>query len=172
MPGTAFELELLEQHWLTDPSIDTCAHGTVRFRIGDAGSTIADLNTAFSARSLLRSLEGDRAADVHDPLFLHACNLTTGCPNVAIDWSVRHEGNLVRLGDAYAVDGSVGGALHAQPVRIPADTYRTVVIAFVRAVVEAYGPPEAKTFPQAWDREEFETFWADMHGIWRRYAAG
>jgi hypothetical protein len=171
-----FEIELLSAHWLTAPGHssewDTCAHGEVRVRIGAAEVVVDDLNLIVGTREALRTLEEDRAANPDWPLLPHACSAWMGCPNVAIDWSVRHSGAIVYLGDLHARDGD---AVMLEPgsvatVAVPGDVYRDAVAAFAGEARAFYGPPDQKIFPEAWERELFDEIWVDLGARLQRSA--
>jgi hypothetical protein len=168
-----FEIGLLAATWLVPEREDQCAHGTVHIRIGDADVVVDDLNVAFGARGALATLEVDHRSIRQEPLIPHACSLVLGCPNLAVDWSVRHlDGQAVMLGDlsAQGTRNAVTEQGDRTPVVIPLLDYRRSVVAFATAVRGFYGPPGHKVITSEWERQTFDEFWADFDRLYEEHS--
>ena len=172
--GAQFAIQLLSQKWLREDlsKVDLCSHGRLRLEIGgqvlsDGGD---DIGISETALALLMTLERDHtaAAPVAERLVFHGCGaiLMMGCP-IGVDWSVRHDGNLVHLDDVvvYPTTNERDAVAHPEAATtFPLTEYRGHVLPFAeaaRAFFQAAGP---KTIEDDFDRKSYAEFWSEFDG--------
>jgi hypothetical protein len=170
---TAFEIEVLSQHWIRPGALsDLCTHGTLQVVIGDelvaAGGTEYGLSP--SALALLRTIGRDHTPDapVAQRLVFHGCSLILmqGCP-IGIDWSVVHVGELVTLSDIrrYDTTSDTPSFRSSLSITVPLVVYREQVLSFasrVRGFVEASA---ARAFDDTFDRKQYDDFWQEYGAL-------
>jgi hypothetical protein len=183
-PDRAFEIEILEQGWLTpDPPTDLCSHGAIRLRIGGAqvmgfGEGSNDVGISRTALALLRSLEADHAPSDPDmpQLVFHGCGflsiLGASCP-IGADWSVQHADGDVRLGDVIRIDTTSRLDAVSFPeatVTIPFEQYRSQIVAFARETMQFFaGSP--KVLPaDPFDREDFVNWQSELTELLQKFS--
>lgn len=150
MEEKAFRIKVDGLRWIDgDPenTDDLCAHGRVSLKIGGHFREY-DACVSASALYLLKSLGRDHVFGGEEQLvpccghclipherdeFGETCDIA-GCPN-GIDWTVRHDGEFVRL--------VLGGN---ESVSLPFDEYKSEVFSFsdeVKAFYDASLPRDA-----------------------------
>ncbi|MGI5883509.1 MAG: hypothetical protein ACOX83_00925 [Candidatus Spyradocola sp.] len=161
-----FALRVGNFSWINgeaDDPEDGCLHGHAAARI--AGETVEyDCTVSAAALYLLKSLTEDHVLGEGEQFF-PCCGFflvadaagenvsIIGCDNGA-DWTVRHEGERVRL---ILPDG--------KEQIVPLEAYRAEVFAFADAVEAQYRACAPKILPEdEFDRRGYETFWKE----WRR----
>ncbi|MBN1917466.1 MAG: hypothetical protein JW889_06115 [Verrucomicrobia bacterium] len=170
MGKESFSIEILDQHWQSGcaPEHDYCSHGRIRLRIGGVWieEGVEEWGISESALALLRTLESDHSSEcrVADRLIFHGCGtlLMSGCP-IGIDWSVRHLDGSVHLGDIVRYDTtSEREATHFSEMKaeVSPNEYRRQVVAFARKARELFDGV-TKEFDDAFDRDQYERFWAE-----------
>ena len=165
-----FEIKITEMGWVqetADEPEDCCLHGKVFVKIGDTIVDPGDIDRwtiSATAYHLLQSLyknhnnPGESYAGHMLPccghmMFINKAQdrlVIDGCPN-GIDWTVTHEGGMVKL--IYNE--------HTQGVLSLAD-YRAIVFAFADQVKGFYNRCQPKTMAPE-DREGYQRFWDDWH---------
>lgn len=183
----AFSLRLRTQHWLREDSADAdlCSHGSFAISIG--GVVVAEGNEDYgvseTALALLRTLErehdaaapaGARSRVAERPVF-HGCGtiLMLGCP-IGVDWSVRHEADLIRLNHV-----TVQPTTNERDAVILADAQATVAVAHYRAEVLSFAEEARayfrestpKVFQDDFGRQQHVAFWREFDDIIDRHRA-
>lgn len=165
-----FELQIIDQHWLGEPSEqlhDGCSHGGIRAVIGGTVVTSSDpeYGVSQSALSLLRTIEDD-----HGPahpvsggyLLCHGCGYPThfGCGNFGTDWIVRHEADMVFLSQPTHYSAADTTEFDVQ-ARVPIYDYRRQVVAFAEEVRDFFAVSQPRQV-EAWEQELDQQFWAEF----------
>ena len=165
--NTMFKLSVDNLSWIDgdpDNPDDLCAHGHAVAYIGDE---IFEYDATVSAGALymLKSLSEDHI--IHeDNQMLPCCGFAVyarrsepdtvdicGCPN-GIDWSVIHDGDMVRLITETGKE-----------TKLPIEEYRAAVFAFADTVEAFYRRSAPRIVPEnETDREGYAAFWRE----WRR----
>ena len=166
-----FQIDAYGIGWLDtirDSRDDPCLHGYAAARIG--GRLLAyDATVSATALYLLKTLTEDHLI-YEDNQLLPCCGFSVypdqsgenvviiGCPN-GVDWTVLHEGSMVRL---ILEDGT-------ETVISLAD-YTKEVLRFVESIEAYYRASPAKSeMENELDREGWQLFWEEWHR--RRSAA-
>jgi hypothetical protein len=171
MHENEFDIEILDLNWIkhVDDPTDLCAHGSVYVRIADkiiASEKDGDGWTLSAAAiNLMRTLERNyKPADFAGQL-IPCCGFflvandegdyvdICGCPS-GFDWSIQHEGNLVRhIADT------------GEQALIDKAKYQRMVLRFADKVQQFYKDSKPKTLPaDEFDRRGYEAFWAEWRG--------
>lgn len=163
-----FQIDVTGLSWIDgrqDDPEDLCAHGHAVAQIGD--ETFAyDATVSATALYLLKSLSEDHWMGEGEQ-FLPCCGFSIyarddtlsavdiiGCPN-GVDWSVVHDGGLVRL-----VTPS------GRETLVSRDEYQKTVYAFADKVEAFYQSCGPKVLPgDKLDREGYLAFWNEWHRL-------
>ena len=102
-----FELKLLSQNWIgEDPDYryDLCTHGKIYLKIGE--NIISDENdeewtVSTTSLGLLRSIIPDDETEEAYAKIYHCGMLTMASCPISIDWTVRHDGNVVVISELW-----------------------------------------------------------------------
>ena len=181
MSSAGFELEIVSQGWLGEPSADwdperddLCSHGDLRLVIGGrviaAGDGSGDYTISTSALALLRTLESDHG--------LRASRRADGARDALRQ--APHDELPVRdrLGGAHR-DGRVflSDVVKNETERLPGvaadlseDEYRRAIVAFAEVAKEPFARIE-KSLDES-TRAEYEAFWREYDERLDRAARG
>ena len=131
-----------------------------------------------SALALLRSIDRDHDAShrVGFPtLLIHDCGFPwLACPNFGTDWTVRHDGDEVVIGDVRHFDSHPvvrNLTFPAASSRMSRSDYRGPVTRFAVAVREVYFADGDKLVDDAEERRLYEAFWAEFDELLAQYEA-
>lgn len=159
-------LQALNMTWLSDAA-DQCAHGQVRFGVGDTllvDPEGDDLTVSAAGLHLLRTLEANHELGGRFPddsqLFPHCgffvvpdgdrCTIIS-CPE-GVDVSVVTDGDTVTLRR---------GELNVETTRAQ---WRDAVLGFVRQVEAFYeSSPIRQTIDDPFERDGWQMFWQEWH---------
>ena len=163
----SFSIEATDLAWLggaADDPRDLCLHGHAKAVIGARTLEYADATVSAAALYLLKSVTEDHLSHADNQL-LPCCGffllpnadltqvLIVGCDN-GLDWSVLHDGELVRLrlDDGYEQT-------------VPLAAYRAEVFRFANKIEAFYASCTPKVLPtDAFARNGYLAFWNE----WRR----
>ena len=166
--SSAFKVRILQHGWHAGRT-DLCSHGRIHLEIGGQVITSGDqeYGVSESALALLRTLRSGHssAQPVAERLIPHGCGmmLLQGC-GLGIDWSVRHDGDIVVLGDVVRFDG----AGSTQVVPFPGLEARLNRSEYVREVV--HFALEARRLFEAEPKESTrEDIPGDFAAFWKEY---
>jgi hypothetical protein len=169
----SFLIEILNLYWidklkLDDPT-DLCLHGDVRIMIGnevlDDGQA-GDWTVSAGVYRMLETLFSDHISGNEEHL-MPCCGRTMfvdnndkllicGCSN-GIDWSVKHEGNQVRLITEKGTEACISF-----------DAYQTQILLLVDKVEAAYQCVSAKIFPSDFEESGHRKFWDNWFAMRQR----
>lgn len=172
MENSKFDIKLYDLHWLRDidETLDRCAHGHIKVRIGT--EIVCDketLEVAVNATALylLRSLKSDYKKGDYASQMLPCCGhfmmadvskdyvVICGCPN-GIDWTITHTGDNKVLHTAES--GSVA--------EIGQTEYKELVLEFADQVENFYKSSLPKAIPDNdIDREGYKAFWTEWDNL-------
>ena len=170
MSTAGFELEIVSQGWLDEPSADwdperddLCSHGDIRLVIGGrviaAGDGSGDYAISTSALALLRTLESDHGLGPRvapTALVMHCGGLSMiTCP-YGIDWAVSHRDGRVFLSDVVVNETE---RLEGLAADLSEDEYRRAIVAFAEVAKEPFAGIE-KSLDES-TRAEYEAFWRE-----------
>lgn len=160
-----FHIDVRDLCWIkgaADDPEDLCLHGQAVAVIGEETFEY-EATVSAAALYLLKSLTEDHII-YHDNQLLPCCgfflianeDLTqvdiSGCPN-GVDWSVIHEGNMVKL---------ITETEKTTCVTI--EEYRDEVFAFADKIEEFYKKCQPKILPEdPFDRDGYTAFWNEWH---------
>lgn len=178
MSSNNFQITIVEQGWLEgcSPHEDLCSHGKIRLTIGNQSITDGDESYSISqsALALLRTLGSDHASErpVAERLIFCGCSaiLMLGCP-IGINWSVSHRGREVLINNVirhYSTDKADDAEFSELSVQVPEEEYRHQIVAFAREAKELFSGI-TKTFQIDFDREQYESFWAEFDQLLEQY---
>ena len=174
MSNRNFAIEIIEQHWLESTeqegiSYDLCSHGSIRLMIGN--QPIApednDYGISESALAMLRSVYADHTPEkpLAERMVFHGCGamLMMGCP-IGLDWSVRHEGDTVRIGDVVRYDTTYESKAVRFPelsVLLSTSEYKRQVAQFATGAKEFFAG-STKKFDEDWEKQKYDAFWVEF----------
>ena len=177
MSPSLFEIGITRQGWIdpdeSDMPVDLCSHGDIRLEIGGqvivSGQEEQRYTISTSALALLRTLEAnhspERPVTDNENLILHCGQvMMLSCP-IAIDWSVTHLDDHVRLDDVVRRDSTSEAEairFHGLTVDVPQDEYRQKIAAFATQAKEPFLTGSKKT-PD-------DEYWAELNrAFWQEY---
>ena len=173
-----FMIRIVRQGWLDDDSKhDLCSHGEIDLRIGGQQISVdgqlsdgGSYGISEAALGLLRTLRfrhtgKDRVAE---RLIPHGCGtiLMMGC-DIGIDWTVRHRGGVVHIGDVVRYDSNnLGEAVQfpAISIQIPWRVYAEQVTGFATAAREFFQGIEKDKSTETVEGE-YDAFWGEFDDL-------
>ena len=174
MSNRKYAIEIIKQHWLEgtkqdDICYDLCSHGSIRLMIGNQpiASEGNDYGISESALAMLRSVYADhtREKPLAERMVFHGCGtmLMMGCP-IGLDWSVRHEGDTVRIDNIVCYDTTDESEAVRFPelsVSLSTSEYKCQVVQFATQAKEFFAG-STKKFAEDWEKQMYDAFWVEF----------
>jgi|WetSurMetagenome_2_1015567.scaffolds.fasta_scaffold229166_2 hypothetical protein len=171
-----FEIRILSQNWLGDEpenNYDLCTHGMIYFKIGDyiiTDEEDEEWTISTTALGLLRSVIPDEeTAEAYAKVY-HCGMLTMASCPISIDWTVRHDGNVVIISELWkqpTIDLKDGICYlnDYQTVIVEKATYIREILKFSDSVAEFFDNSPVREIEDRNDKVIYKAFLDEFNSL-------